>query len=81
MITTIKAQDLKIDDVVIFYDDPEGDSDAYTSYRVEIVHPAIVRTWINQYDVIDLAYREEATGDLHTRQVNFDYPFRVLKTS
>jgi hypothetical protein len=81
MITEVKAQDIKVDDLVIFYDDPDGDSDDYTTYRVEVAHPTVVTTMINRYDVIELKYREEATGDLHTRQVHPEYPFRILKNS
>jgi hypothetical protein len=79
MITEVKAQDIKIDNVIIFYDDPEGDSDDYTSYRVEVAHPTVVTTMINRYDVIELAYRELETGVLHTRQVHPEYSFRIIR--
>jgi hypothetical protein len=78
MIREIKAQDIKIDDLIIFYNDPDGDNDDYTSYRVEVAHPTVVTTMINRYDVIELAYRELDTGELHKRQVHPEYPFRVL---
>ena len=79
MITSIKAQDLKPNDIVIYYVDPDGDSDEYDSYQVESVFPTVVTTALNRYHVIELTYREIKTGELSTRQVNPEYPFRILK--
>lgn len=79
MITEIKAQDIKIGDTVIFYDDPDGDGEGYTSYKVETAHPTTVATMLNIYNVIELAYREVESGDLHTRQVHPEYSFRIIQ--
>jgi hypothetical protein len=77
-IKTIKAQDIKSDDLVIFYDDPDGDGDEYTTYKVEIAQPDIVLTPLNRYEVISLEYRELESGELTKRQVHPEYPFRIL---
>lgn len=77
-IKTIKAQDIKVDDLVIFYDDPDGDGDEYTTYCVEVAKPDVVLTSLNRYEVISLEYREAETGELSKRQVHPEYPFRIL---
>ncbi len=77
-IKSVKAQDLKVGDLVIFYDDPDGDGEEFTTYKVEAAKPEVVVTLINRFEVISLDFLKIESGDFSNRQVHPEYEFRIL---